>query len=125
MRPKRTVPRSSARTTSRPARLELPPDRAFVVHLDADTQPPRRVAGRVEHITSGQVAHVTSWRGLVAFLTKVLRNQVRVERGTAHARRVSALCQSDRAAIARGSLEKDAARAAQPILRGRKRGAES
>ena len=124
MQPKRTVPRSSARTPARAARLELPPDRAFVVHLDADTQPPRRVAGRVEHITSGQVTHITSLRGLVAFLTKVLRSQV-VERGTAHATRVSALCQSDGAAIARGSLEKDAARAAQPILRGRKRGAEA
>jgi hypothetical protein len=70
----RKVPRSSQRTTARPTTLELPPDRAFVLHLDARAQPPRRVAGRIEHVTSGQVAHVTSLRELVAFLAAVLRN---------------------------------------------------
>jgi len=33
------------------------------------------VVGRIEHITSGKVAHVTSLRELVAFLTDVLRDQ--------------------------------------------------
>ena len=70
----RKMPRSSQRTTSKPAVFELPPDRAFVLHLDASAQPPRRVLGRVEHITSGRVAHVSSLRELVAFLAAVLRN---------------------------------------------------
>jgi hypothetical protein len=33
------------------------------------------VVGRVEHVTSGKVAHVASLRELVAFLTDVLRDQ--------------------------------------------------
>jgi hypothetical protein len=61
--------------TSRLA-LELPPDRAFVLHLDARALPPRRVVGRVEHVTSGRVAHVTSLRELLAFLADVLRQPV-------------------------------------------------
>src|SRR5271169_5977594 len=68
----RKIPRTSD-TTLRPVAFELPPDRAFVLHLDVRAQPPRRVVGRVEHITSGQVAHVTSLRELVAFLSAVLR----------------------------------------------------
>jgi hypothetical protein len=31
------------------------------------------MVGRIEHVTSGKVAHVTSLRELVAFLTDVLR----------------------------------------------------
>lgn len=54
--------------------LQLPPDRAFVLHLDARALPPRRMLGRVEHVASGRVAHVTSLRGLMAFLTGVLRD---------------------------------------------------
>jgi len=68
------MPRSSKRATAKPAVFELPPDRAFVLHLDACAQPPRRMVARVEHITSGQVAHVTSLHELVAFLAAVLRN---------------------------------------------------
>jgi hypothetical protein len=60
--------------------LELPPDHAFVLHLDARAQPPRRLIGRVEHVTSGRVAHVTSLRELLAFLADVLRRQVADER---------------------------------------------
>jgi hypothetical protein len=70
----------SSQRTPKPATLELPPDRAFVLHLDVRAQPPRRVVGRVEHITSGQVAHVTSLRELLVFLAEVLRNQVRGKR---------------------------------------------
>jgi len=57
--------------------FELPPDRAFVLHLDVRAQPPRRALGRVEHVTSGQVAHVTSLRELLAFLAAALRETVR------------------------------------------------
>jgi hypothetical protein len=74
----RNTSRSAQRTASSIAPLELPPDRAFVLHLDAGAQPPRRVVGRVEHITSGRVAHITSLRGLVAFLTDVLRDEASV-----------------------------------------------
>jgi hypothetical protein len=63
----------------------LLPDRAFVLHLDVRAQLPRRVVGRVEHVTSGQVAHVTSLGELMAFMAKVLRNQVRGGRETAYA----------------------------------------
>ncbi len=70
----RKMRKRSQRTTSKPSAFELPPDRAFVLHLDACAQPPRRVAGRVEHVTSGQVAYVTSLRELLAFLAVVLRN---------------------------------------------------
>ena len=63
---KRNIPRSSLPPALRPARLELRPDRAFVVHLDVRAQPPRRVVGRVEHVTSGQVARVE----LMGFIAK-------------------------------------------------------
>ena len=85
MQQKWNIPRSSPPPTAKPARLELRPDRAFVLHLDVHAQLPRRVVGRVEHVTSGQVAHVTSLGELMAFMAKVLRNQVRGERGTAYA----------------------------------------
>jgi len=51
----------------------LPPDRAFVLQLDARARLPRRLIGRVEHVRSGQVAHVTSLRELMSFLAKVVR----------------------------------------------------
>jgi len=54
--------------------LDLPPDRAFVLHLDARARLPRDLVGRVEHVTSGRVAHVTSLRELVVFLTDVLQD---------------------------------------------------
>jgi len=71
----RNTPPSAQRTAANSAPLELPPDRAFVLHLDAHARPSERVVGRIEHITSGKVAHVTSLRELVAFLTDVLRDQ--------------------------------------------------
>jgi len=70
---KRSVSRRGDDSRSVP--LELPPDRAFVLHLDAHARPPRRMRGRVEHIASGRVAHVTSLGGLVTFLTDVLRDE--------------------------------------------------
>lgn len=64
--------RSRQRTTAERA-LELPPDRAFVLHLDARAHVPRRVIGRVEHITSGRMTHVASGREQMAYLADVLR----------------------------------------------------
>lgn len=74
MQRKPNTPRSQPRTTSGRG-LELPPDRAFVLHLDARAQPPRRMIGRVEHVTSGRVTHVTSLGELLSFLADVLREQ--------------------------------------------------
>jgi hypothetical protein len=65
------TPRRRQSATARLA-LELPPDRAFVLHLDARAQPPRRVIGRVEHVTSGRVTHITSLQELMTFLAEVL-----------------------------------------------------
>jgi len=76
---KRNSPRFSAPPTAKPAGLELCADRAFVLHLDLRAQLPRRVVGRVEHVTSGQIAHVSCLGELMAFMAKVLRNQVRDE----------------------------------------------
>ena len=77
MKRNRKMSGPSQRTTSKPPAPELPPDRAFVLHLDVRAQLPRRVVGRIEHVTSGQVAHVTCLRELVAFMAKVLRNHGR------------------------------------------------
>ncbi len=80
MRQKRNIPGSFPPRTAKPAQLELRPDRAFVLHLDVRAQLPRRVVGRVEHVTSGQVAHVTSLGELMTFMAKVLRNNERDDR---------------------------------------------
>jgi len=53
--------------------LQLFPERAFVIHLDARADPPRRMLGRIEHVTSGRVARIGSLRELTAFLGDVLR----------------------------------------------------
>ena len=74
MQRKPTTPRSQRPTTAGLA-LELPPERAFVLQLDARAQPPGRVIGRVEHVTSGRVTHITSLRELLAFFAEVLRQQ--------------------------------------------------
>jgi hypothetical protein len=57
-----------------PRARELPPERAFVLLLDVCAQPPRRMLGRVEHVTSGRIAHITSLKELVRFLAEVLRD---------------------------------------------------
>jgi len=74
---KRNIPRSTRRRPANPGGLELLPDRAFVLQLDLRARLPRRVVGRAEHVTSGRVAHVTSLSQLIAFMAKVLRDQVR------------------------------------------------
>ena len=63
---------SSPRGTGKLPRLELCPDRAFVLHLDRRARPPRHVVGRIEHVTSGQVARITSLRELLDFMARVL-----------------------------------------------------
>ena len=65
--------RSSGRPRKNLPGLELSPDRAFVVQLDRRARPPRHMLGRVEHVASGQVAHIASARELLAFVAKVLR----------------------------------------------------
>jgi len=72
MKRKPKTPGSRPRQTSEPVR-ELPPERAFVLHLDARAQLPRRMIARIEHVTSGRVTHVTSLPDLLAFLADVLR----------------------------------------------------
>jgi len=47
----------------------LPADRAFVLQLSADADlAARRVAGRVEHVTSGESTHFASLDQLLGFL---------------------------------------------------------
>ena len=47
--------------------------RAFVVHFRAETDVARgHVAGRVEHVVSGQVTHFSSLEELLAFVAQVL-----------------------------------------------------
>ena len=62
--------------TAPPPALELSPDLTFVLHLDTHARPPRHAAGRIEHVTSGRIAHFTSLAELLAFLAEVVRDQV-------------------------------------------------
>ena len=51
----------------------LPPERAFVVQFYADTiLNMAHMAGRVEHVVSGQVGHFHSLATLLSFITRVL-----------------------------------------------------
>jgi hypothetical protein len=51
----------------------LPPERAFVVQFYADTMlDAAHMAGRVEHVVSGQVGHFHSLATLLSFMTRVL-----------------------------------------------------
>jgi hypothetical protein len=51
----------------------LPPERAFVVQFYADTGlDTTHMAGRVEHVVSGQVGHFHSLATLLSFITRVL-----------------------------------------------------
>ena len=53
----------------------LPVNHAFVVQFrqQADVTRPR-CEGRVEHLTSGQATHFSSWEHLRAFIEQVLRS---------------------------------------------------
>jgi len=75
MQRRRNTPRSVPSRATTSAELELPPDRAFVLNLDLRARLPREMVGRVEHVISGQVAHVTSVDQLITFMAKVLRSR--------------------------------------------------
>ena len=63
--------RKSGRADREPAAdhgpMQLPSDRAFVLHLDARARPPQFTVGRVEHVMSGRVGHFASLDRLIAF----------------------------------------------------------
>jgi rhodanese-related sulfurtransferase len=51
----------------------LPANRAFVIQLSTDTEVSQgRLAGRIEHIVSGQIAHFQSIDELLAFIGHLL-----------------------------------------------------
>lgn len=52
---------------------DLPPDRAFVIQFGSETVPAQNLfAGRIEHISSGQVTHFQSLPELEAFMTQIM-----------------------------------------------------
>ncbi len=52
----------------------LPASRAFVLQLQADARvEDGHVAGRIEHVVSGQATHFQSLTELLAFMTETLR----------------------------------------------------
>jgi len=54
-------------------RVWLPPERAFVVQFYANTGlDTTQMAGRVEHVVSGQVWHFHSLATLLTFITRML-----------------------------------------------------
>ena len=51
----------------------LPAQRAFLVQVHAEAEVAQgRLAGRVEHVVSGQATHFTSLEALLAFMARVL-----------------------------------------------------
>ena len=51
----------------------LPTNRAFDVQFGAEADVAReQVAGRVEHVVSGQATHFSSWQELHAFIAELL-----------------------------------------------------
>ena len=51
----------------------LPTQRAFLVQVHAEAEAaPGRLAGRVEHVVSGQATHFASPEELLAFMARVL-----------------------------------------------------
>jgi hypothetical protein len=99
----RKTSRASPGTITKPAALELPPERAFVLHLECT--PPDRRPGRTH--TSGQVAHVTSRENC---------------RPSWRRRCASSFGRTGASALARARAAVRAAR--RPTVPGRKRGAE-
>jgi hypothetical protein len=58
----------------KPAQLSV--NRAFVVQFQSDTAVEQgRLAGRVEHVVSGQATHFQSLETLLAFIAQVLREE--------------------------------------------------
>ncbi len=51
----------------------LPTNRAFVVQFRAEADVDReQIAGRVEHVVSGQATHFSSWQELHTFIAQLL-----------------------------------------------------
>jgi hypothetical protein len=71
---KRNSDASRSNETTDAVPLQLSPERAFVLHLDARANPPRRMLGRIEHVTSGRIARIRSLMELTTFLKSVLRD---------------------------------------------------
>jgi hypothetical protein len=60
--------------------VRLPPDRAFLVRLDADADPTHGLLfGRVEHLASGERADFTSPEELEGFIKKMVTEESCVE----------------------------------------------
>jgi len=76
---KRNSDESRLAETAASVALQLPPERAFVLHLDVRARPPRHMLARIEHITSGRIARISSLRELTTFLGDVLRDGNRRE----------------------------------------------
>ena len=59
---------------------QLRTDRAFVVQLTASTVISREhIAGRIEHVVSGQSTHFQSLEGLLAFIAQVFGEKQETE----------------------------------------------
>src|SRR5262245_18202364 len=69
---KRNSDESRSAGPTRCMALQLSPDRALVLQLDARAEPPRRLLARIEHVTSGRVARIRSLKELTTFLKEVL-----------------------------------------------------
>jgi hypothetical protein len=68
--------------------LSLSPHRAFVVQFRAETDVAEgRVAGRVEHVVSGQATHFASLDELLTFIARVLAKVRAPPRGRPRGRR--------------------------------------
>jgi hypothetical protein len=61
------------RTTNDGA-TRLPANRAFLLRFEERACLPGSVTGRVEHVTSGAVAHFDTLEALLAFVAAVLRD---------------------------------------------------
>ncbi len=58
------------------ATTHLPANRAFVVQFTASTNlPQQQIAGRVEHVVSGQSTHFQSLEELLAFIAQVFEQK--------------------------------------------------
>ncbi|ETX04277.1 MAG: hypothetical protein ETSY2_29705 [Candidatus Entotheonella gemina] len=61
-------------TSQEPNPSELSVHRAFVIQFASGTQiGASRIAGRVEHVTSGQATHFQSLQALLTFIDSVLQ----------------------------------------------------
>jgi hypothetical protein len=86
----------------------LPAQRAFLVQVHAEAEVAQgRLAGRVEHVVSGQATHFASLEELLAFLALVLPPRERTLDGTLSA---STCCRA-RLTTSEGNPGRDSTRA--------------